>query len=103
MTEFNQHWTFANTKLAPTPLIPTLPERTLMTRAQFATLQTWAVEVQIAHGEVNVKKSALLARFNLFTSLVVPRTRARAFTRHVRSHQASRMARRFSPSRWVTR
>ena len=81
MTEFNQHWASANTKLAPTPLILTLPDKTSMSRAQFATLQTtllarqdtvqtWAVDVQIARGEVNLRKAALLARFNLFTSLV---------------------------------
>jgi len=81
MTEFNQHWTSANTKLAPTPLILTLPDKTSMARAQFATLhtallaqqdtlQTWAVDVQIARGEVNLKKAALLAKFNLFTTLL---------------------------------
>ena len=81
MTEFNQHWASANTKLAPTPLILTLPDKTSMSRAQFATLhitllarqdsvRTWAVDVQIARGEVNLRKAALLARFNLFTSLV---------------------------------
>ena len=82
MTEFKQHWSSANTKLAPTPLILTLPDYKIsMTQAQFAALhvsllaqqdvaQTWAVDVQIARGDLNVKKAALLAKFNLFTSLL---------------------------------
>jgi hypothetical protein len=81
MAEFKKHWLSANTKLAPTPLILTLPDKTSMTQAQFATLhatlltqqdtlQTWAVDVQIARGNVNVKKVELLAKFNLFTALM---------------------------------
>ncbi len=81
MAEFKKHWLSANLKLAPTPLILTLPDKTSMTQAQFATLhatlltqqdtlQTWAVDVQIARGNVNVKKAELLAKFNLFTALM---------------------------------
>ena len=81
MAEFKKHWATANTKLAPTPLILTLPDKTAMSQVQFATLhttvlarqdtlQTWAVDVQIARGEVNLKKAALLAKLNLFTTLV---------------------------------
>ena len=81
MREFNQHWTSANTKLAPTPVILTLPDGTSMSRVQFAALhsallaqqdvvQTWTVDVQIARGDLYVRKAALLARLNLFTSLV---------------------------------
>ena len=81
MAEFKKHWLSGNTKLAPTPLILTLPDKTSMTQAQFAalhatlltqqdTLQTWAVDAQIARGNVNVKKAELLAKFNLFTALM---------------------------------
>lgn len=82
MTEFKQHWTMANTKLAPTPLILTLPDYKIsMTRAELGALHssllaqqdvvlTWSVDVQIACGDINVKKAELLAKFNLFTSLM---------------------------------
>ncbi len=82
MREFKQHWASANTKLAPTPLILTLQGYGIsITQAQFAALQTsllaqqdvvqtWAVDVQIARGDLNIKKAALLAKFNLFTSLM---------------------------------
>ena len=81
MAEFKKHWLSSNTKLGASPLILTLPDKTSLSQAQFAglhtsllaqqdTLQTWAVDVQIARGNVNVKKAELLAKFNLFTALM---------------------------------
>ena len=81
MAEFKKQWLSANLKLGASPLILTLPDKTSMTQAQFATLhatlltqqdtlQTWAVDVQIARGNVNVKKAELLAKLNLFTALM---------------------------------
>ncbi len=81
MAEFNQHFTTANTKLT-VPLILTLPDYNIsMTQVQFAALrtsllaqqdvvQTWLVDVQIARGNVNVQKAALLAKFGQFASLM---------------------------------
>src|SRR5688572_11179070 len=81
MNQFIPHWLSANTKLAPNPLIIGLPDKTTITQAQFVTLrnnlqtqqdavQTALTDVEIARGNVNVKKTALLAKFGLFTSVL---------------------------------
>lgn len=81
MNEFIQHWLSANTKLAPTPLIVGLPNKTTMTQAQFVTwrdtlqtqqgaVQSALTDVQIARGNVNVQKAELLSKFGVFTSLL---------------------------------
>jgi hypothetical protein len=79
MTAFAQHWLTGNGKLAPNPIVLTLPDKTSMTQAQFVALrtaleaqqdvvQTCLVDAGIARGSVNVKKAALLTKLNLFIS-----------------------------------
>ncbi len=81
MNQFNQHWLLVNAKLAPTPMILGLPDKTTMTQAQFLTLrntlqaqqdtvQSALADVQIARGNVTLQKAALLSKFGLFTSLL---------------------------------
>jgi hypothetical protein len=81
MDEFIGHWEDCNTALAPGALVVRLMDNTTLSRAQFEalrnSLQTQQTVVQgrlaaqqVARGSVQMKKSALLAQFNLFTGIL---------------------------------
>ena len=80
--DFIAHFEQCNEALAPQSLVIRLPEtNTSYTLAQFTTLrdtvqarqntvQACRTTQQIARGQINLKKAALLAQFNLFTALL---------------------------------
>ena len=82
ITSFDQHWLSANLKLLQMPVVIGLTtDKTTITQPQFAglhgTLQTQQnlvqsalTSLQIARGNVNVQKAALLPKFGMFTSLL---------------------------------
>jgi hypothetical protein len=81
MNEFIAHWGQANASLAPSSLVIRLPDNTTRTRAQFIalrdTLQTEENEIigclsalQIQRGNIRLQKQALMAKFNMFVSLM---------------------------------
>ncbi|HMJ89068.1 MAG TPA: hypothetical protein VK530_04595, partial [Candidatus Acidoferrum sp.] len=79
MNEFIAHWAQCNAPLSPDDLVVRLPTNTTRTLAQFTTLrntvQTAQNEVQntlaaleIARGNIYLKKVALMDHFAIFTS-----------------------------------
>ena len=93
MNEFTAHWALCNAALPPaSPLLVRQLNNTTMTQVQFAalrdslqtqqnTIQSCLAAQEIARGGINLKKTALLTQFALFTSLAaVPRTFINATT-----------------------
>ncbi len=82
MNLFNAQWEVANALLGATPYIVRLADaNTTLTRAQFEALkntlvaqqdvvQSCLTQQQVARGEINMQKTALLAQFALFASVL---------------------------------
>jgi len=82
MNEFTAHWALCNAALPPaSPLLVRQLNNTTMTQVQFAalrdslqtqqnTIQSCLAAQEIARGGINLKKTALLTQFALFTSLL---------------------------------
>ncbi len=81
MDEFLAHWQQCNTALGASPLIIAKPGGTATTRALFDAVRTQLLtaqtsvqsalnDQQIARGDINIQKAALLALFNQFTGMM---------------------------------
>ena len=81
MDEFLAHWTQVNAVLGAAPLVVAKPLGVATTRAQFDTLRTTLMtnqtsvqgfinDQEIARGDINIKKAALLVTFNQFIEVV---------------------------------
>jgi hypothetical protein len=81
MDSFTAHWSICDLRIAPDPLILRLPDNTMMDLGQFTALksalfaQQMAVQrnlsmVQLARSDIDLKKTALLAKLNQFNSLL---------------------------------
>lgn len=81
MDEFLAHWGQVNTALGTTPLLVAKPGALATTRTQFDTLRTTLMtnqtavqgfinDQEIARGDINIRKAALLLTFNQFIAVV---------------------------------
>lgn len=81
MDEFLAHWQQCNTALGATPLIIAKPGGAATNRAAFDGVRTSLLNAQtavqgalnsqqIARGDINIQKAALLVRFNAFTGMM---------------------------------
>ncbi len=81
MDEYDGHWEECDLALGVQPLILRLPDNTTMTRAQFGTLRTSLLTQQnvvqgrrtaeqVAQSVIESQKTALMAKFTLFTGIL---------------------------------
>ena len=81
INQFLAHWGQCNTALGATPLLIHRADNTTVTKAQFTTqrdalqtqintIQACLTAQQIARGNINARKAALLTQFNLFVAVL---------------------------------